>query len=153
MILVACLVSLLLPSAALAAGPTRDTINLDDPQIDIDETAFATGFCGFPVDAQVSGHIGIRVFPGGRSVVGLNNYAIRITYSNPATGASVFFRDIGPDRFYVKDGVAYIAVTGRATSSAGNIGVVKIDLATDTIVHQAGNDTGLFYDQLCGLID
>jgi hypothetical protein len=136
--------------AALAAGPVRISIDLDDPQIDIDETAWASDLCGFAIDAQVSGHILGFEFPdNGRSVFALNVYNQKATYRSVATGAVLRLRDIGPDRFYTKDGRAYVAVTGRSTTGSGVIGQVVIDLETGEIVHTAGNDVGFFYDGFC----
>jgi hypothetical protein len=142
----AVLVGLLATSAVLAAGPTREVADLNDPALDVDESAFATDFCGFPVDADVSGHIGFLYFPGegAQSVQELHLYAVRIAYTNPATGITVQATDVGPDRFYVKKGHLYIAITGRSF----NIGVFIIDLETDEVVHQAGKAND-FYDTLC----
>jgi hypothetical protein len=139
--------------AVLAAGPTHATDNLNDPQIDIEESAWATGWCGFAVDADIAGHRSSTEFSGdGRSVVALYHYAIRVTYTNVETGAVIRLRDVGPDRFFVKDGRDYVAVTGRATTGSGVIGIVIIDLETGEIVHQAGNDVGQFNDQFCDAI-
>lgn len=139
--------------AALAAGPVRISIDLNDPQNDIDETAWASGFCGFAITAEVSGHILGFEFPdNGRSVFALNVYNQKVTYRNVATGATLRLRDIGPDRFYTKDGRAYVAVTGRSTTGSGVIGLVVIDLETGDIVHSSGNDVGFFYDGFCAAL-
>ena len=136
--------------AALAAGPTREVFDLDDPQIDVDESAWVSGLCGFAVDAQVSGRIQAVVYPEGRRhVIEIDHYVQRVTYTNLETGRVVKLRDIGPDRFYIRDGRLYVAVTGRAVTSQGNIGQVVIDLETNEVVFRAGNDVGLFNDQLC----
>lgn len=140
------LLFVLATSAALAAGPTQEVVDLNDPALDADESAFATDFCGFPVDADVSGHIGFLLFPGGgaQSVQELHLYAVRIAYTNPANGNTVRATDVGPDRIYVKNGRLYIAITGRSF----NIGVFIIDLETEDVVHQAGKAND-FYDTLC----
>ena len=153
-ILVLVSVALLFPSAALGAAPTRDFISLDDPAIDAEETAFVTELCGFPVDAEVSGHVIVTSFPkdGAPGVFALNVYGVRITYTNPETGKVVRLRDVGPDRFFVGGGIAYVAVTGRSETGTGIVGVVIIDLATGDVVHQAGNDIGVFYDRLCAAL-
>lgn len=152
-ILALVFLALLLPSAALGGAPSREIISLDDPAIDVDETAFVSDLCGFPIDAAVSGHIIVTVFPDSSpGVFQLNLYAIRVTYTNPANGKVLRLRDIGPDRFYVQHGIAYVAVTGRSESGSGNIGVVKIDLATGEVVHQAGHEIGVIYDRLCAAL-
>jgi hypothetical protein len=138
---------------ALAAGPTHTVESLNDPQIDVDESAWASDWCGFAVVADVAGRIGSLEFSAnGRSVVGLNVYGIRVTYTNAETGATVKLRDIGPDRFFMKDGRAYVAVTGRSLTGTGVIGVVVLDLETGEVVHGAGNDVGLFNDWFCDAI-
>jgi hypothetical protein len=135
-------------STVLAGPPTRQIISLDDPAIDVDESAWATDLCGFPVEADVSGHIQELAYDGTGHVLGLDVYAIRATYRNPDTGATFRYRDIGPDRLFVKDGRVYVAVTGRSSGS-GVIGVVVIDIETGDVVHVAGNEVGDFYDGMC----
>jgi hypothetical protein len=134
--------------AALAGPPAREVISLNDPAIDVDESAWASDLCGFPVDADVSGHIQVIAHDGTGHVLGLDVYGIRATYRNPDTGATFHYRDIGPDRVFVKDGRVYVAVTGRSSGS-GVIGVVVIDVEADEVVHVAGNDVGDFYDGMC----
>ena len=101
--------ALLLPATALAAAPTRDRVDLNDPSADVDE----------------------------------------VDYGNPPNGARFTLRDVGPDRAFVKDGVAYVAVTGRSETGTGRSGVTVIDLGTGEIVHQAGTDIGVYYDDFC----
>ena len=152
-ILASLLVLLGAAPAAFAGGPTREVVDLNDPQIDIDETAWATGWCGFPVVAQVSGRIQVKVFPEGRRATQeLDIYGIRVWYRNPANGKTAYLRDIGPDRFFVRDGHPYVAVTGRSSNGSGVIGVVVIDMVTGDVVHSAGNDVGVFNDWFCGAI-
>jgi hypothetical protein len=140
------LLGVLATSGVFAAGPTREVVDLDDQALDVDESAFATNFCGFPVDADVSGHIGYLYFAGdgAQSVQELDLYAVRFAYTNPATGITVRTTDVGPDRFYVRKGSLFIAITGRSF----NIGVFVIDLETEEVVHQAGKAND-FYDTLC----
>ncbi len=133
---------------AVAGPPAREVISLDDPAIDVEESAWATGLCGFPIDADVSGHILGIAHDGTGHILGLDVYGIRATYRNPDTGATFRYRDIGPDRAFVKDGRVYVAVTGRSSGS-GVIGVVVIDIATGDVVHVAGNDVGDFYAGMC----
>jgi hypothetical protein len=142
--------ALLLPATALAAAPTRDRVDLNDPSADVDETAWATDFCGFPVEADISGHIDAMSHDkSGPGTFDKTSYHVYVTYRNPANGARFTLRDVGPDRAYVKDGVAYVAVTGRSETGTGRTGVTKIDLSTGEIVHQSGNDIGLYYDYFC----
>lgn len=150
--MLAILIATMAPSV-LAAAPDRSVIDLGDPAVAADESEFVSGLCGFAIDVTSNGQIRVLRFPGGsQSVLELNIYNMRFTYTNALTGASIRLRDIGPDRFFIKDGLAYVAVTGRATTSTGIIGVVTFDLATGDIVHSAGNDVGWFYGQLCAAI-
>jgi hypothetical protein len=148
------LFALVLPSSALAAPPTHETISLNDPALDAEESAWASDWCGFPVVGNVSGHIRIHIkSKTGPGVVELAIYGIRIQYTNPANGATFKVRDIGPDRFFVKDGRLYVAVTGRSEGGTGTIGQVVIDLETGEVVRQAGREIGLYWDRLCQAID
>jgi hypothetical protein len=128
-------------------------IDLNDPQIDIDESAWASDECGFPIRAEVSGHIIALAFPDGRRRVETSVYNTRATYTNVATGASTRLRDIGPDRIYWLDGRLVAAITGRSLTGSGVIGLVIIDLKTEEVLFQAGNEVGFFYDWFCAAID
>ena len=134
--------------AVLAAGPSRDVTWLNDPAIDAEESVWASGLCGFPVEADVAGRIQTIVQDGTGHILQLDVYGIRATYRNPENGRQFQYRDIGPDRLFVKDGRVYVAVTGRSSGS-GVIGVVVIDIETNEIVHEAGNDVGDFYAGMC----
>jgi hypothetical protein len=150
--LAVCALLALAVGTARAAAPTTMVIDLNDPAIDADESAFASDVCDFPIVADVSGHIRLVTFDGGGSVQNLNLYNVLATYTNPETGATYRLRDIGPDRFYVKRGVLYVAVTGRSETGSGVIGVVKINLDTGEVVHSAGKGIGFFYDRLCAAV-
>ncbi len=63
-----------------------------------------------------------------------------LTFSNDA-GDSWVFRDRGPDRIFLLDGVPHIAITGRSGGS-GVIGQVVLDLVTFEVVKVAGNPVG-----------
>lgn len=150
-VFVALILGLAMPASVLAAKPVHESLTFNDPADDAAESAAITAFCGFPVEADISGRIGITVFDrdGAPGVFELDVYGLRVTYRNPATGTTIKLGDVGPDRFYIQDGVGYVAVTGRSETGVGNIGVIKIDLATGEVVHSAGNDTGFFFDHLC----
>jgi hypothetical protein len=146
------LLALGLPAAAIAAPPTRFVVDLNDPETDVAESDYVSGLCGFEIDAEVAGHIIFTLFEDAsqRHVVELDHFGIRTTYTNPATGAVVRVRDIGPDRYYISDGVLHVAITGRSEGGTGIVGVVKINLETGEVEHVAGNDIGVFFDRLCG---
>ena len=149
---IALLLSVVPATFAAGGGPTRELIDLNDPQIDIDESAWASDLCGFEVDAEVSGFWNFMVFPDDRRMFEIDSYHTRATYTNVATGATVRLRDVGPDRGYIRDGVAYVGVTGRSVTGSFNIGVVVIDLSTGEAVFQAGR-TDDFNARLCSEID
>src|SRR6187402_2442118 len=132
----ALLLTLVPGALAGGQGPTREVLDLNDPQVDIDESAWASEQCGFEIDARVSGHWTFLVFPDGRRTVEIDSYHTLVTYTNVETGATLRLRDIGPDRFYIKDGVAYVGVTGRSTTGSGVIGLVVINLDTGDVVLQ-----------------
>ena len=143
----AALLIALVTTTVLAAGPTREVFDLNDPQIDVDESAFWSAECGFPVQADISGQIAFLIFPDGdgRSVVELDVFGIRAAFTNPATGKTLRNTDVGPDRIYVQDGILYVAITGRSF----NLGVVIFDITNGfVLVHQAGRDNG-FFEGLC----
>ena len=123
---------------------------LDDPQIDIDESAWASDVCGFAVEAEVAGQWTFVVYPdGARHRVEIDHFVTRVTYTNVETGRVVRLRDIGPDRWSLRDGVLTVAVTGRAVTSQGIIGQIVFDIETGDVIFQAGRDVGLFNDSLC----
>ncbi len=148
---IALLVGVTAPTA-VAAGPERTVIDLNDPQIDFDESAWASDGCGFPIRAEVSDHIIVLVFPDGRRRVETNVYNQRVTYTNIATGASTRLRDIGPDRTYWLDGRLVAAITGRSVTGSGVIGLVIVDFNTGEVLFQAGNEVGNFYDGFCAAL-
>lgn len=68
------------------------------------------------------------------------NFLLNSTYTND-DGETWTFRDRGPDRVFIVDGVPFLAITGRAGGS-GVIGHVVINLATGDVILQAGNPIG-----------
>lgn len=148
---VALVLGLALPASVLGARPEHSSLTFNDPAIDVEETAFVSAYCDFPVEADFSGRIGFLVFDrnGAPGTFEIGVYGLRGTYVNPENGKVVRVRDIGPDRFYIRDGIGYVAVTGRSEGGTGIIGVVKINLDTGEVVHQAGNEIGYAYDRIC----
>ena len=148
---VVLVLGLALPAAAFAGRPVHSALTFNSPADDVAESAFATTLCGFPVTADIGGRIGFIEFDrgGAPGVFELAIYGLRVTYRNPDNGNVVRLRDIGPDRFYVQDGIAFVAVTGRSLTGTGNIGVFKINLETGEVVHAAGNEVGFIFDHLC----
>jgi hypothetical protein len=105
---------------------------------------------GCPGGAVLNGRLGgfFQVMSGNGGNLELNVYHLVFTFSNPATGQSFAFHDVGPDRVYVKDGNLYIAITGRS-SATGVIGHVVINLTTGDAELVAGNEFGDLAELAC----
>lgn len=147
----ALIIALMLPASALGGRPTHEVVTFNDPAIDDEESAFVSAYCGFPVEAEFGGRVGYIILDrqGAPGTFELDVYGFRGTYVNPENGNVVRVRDIGPDRFYVQDGIAYVAVTGRSEGGTGVVGVVKINLTTGDVVHESGHVIGYAYDRVC----
>ena len=89
---------------------------------------------GATLDAQVQGWIQVRLFDHGRQVE-LDVFHIALRFTNGA-GRTWTFHEVGPDRYYVRDGFLFIASSGRI--SGGLIGRVVTNLTTGETVFIAG---------------
>lgn len=151
--LVALVLAIALAPSAYAHKPMSETTWFADTDASAEEAAAMSASCGFAVDALVEGHVIVRLFDGDAQRMRIiATWATRVTYTNPASGASVRVRDAGPDRIYVKDGRMYFAFTGRATTSTGVIGVTTYDWDTGELVFQAGRDAGDFRARVCSAL-
>jgi hypothetical protein len=145
----AALVCLLgLVGTATAAQPEVFTISFDDPALEAEEAAFVSGICGFPIAVDMEGKVVVHLFSDGRNLV-VANFNIRARYTNLANGKTFLLVDAGPDIVFVRDGKAFLAVTGRSLTGSGVIGHVVIDLETGETVFIAGNDQGFYVDAIC----
>lgn len=100
--------TLALVSAAWAAKP-------DAMRIEIDEINVGFLDCGsYQLDEHLFGHIILReFFKDGEFVMGLNNFALKHTVSNPTTGESLTTPDVGADHLMIsKDGSSTLAIIG-----------------------------------------
>lgn len=121
---------------APASAVKPETFKIDVSEFGPFESAFATEACGFPVEADIRGHIIVTLFADGPSpIVELDRFNIRITYTNPATGETFRLVDAGPDIY--RDGT--VTITGRSITGSGVIGRVVFDLDTFEILFEAGN--------------
>lgn len=118
-------------SSAVALGAKPTIIDLNDPEFDADESVFWTQACDFPVTAQLSGHI-IEHNPKGGAVTDLVVYHIDETLTSESSTYRLL--DVGPDIFYTRGGVEYVAVVGRSLTGSGVIGRVEVNLETGEIV-------------------
>ncbi len=98
-------------------------------------------FCdsGDVLMVEAEGWVQERELKSERNVF-LANFLLDSTFTN-ADGETWVFRDRGPDRVFLVDGVPFLAITGRAGGS-GVIGHVVLNLATGEVVLQAGNPIG-----------
>jgi len=96
-------------SAASAGKPLATRVEVDD---------FIPGAvnCGtYSLDVHVVGRIIFRSFFDKNDTLHmtLNNFALKVTYSNPTTGESLTSPNVGPDHLTIeKDGSATLAVVG-----------------------------------------
>jgi hypothetical protein len=112
-----------------------ETTKVDLSIFSEDESEFASEACGFPIEAEVRGHIITTIFPEGPNPhVAIERFNIRILYTNPETGETFRLVDAGPD-IVSEDTVATI---GRSITGSGVIGRVVFDLETGDILFEAG---------------
>ena len=129
-----------LATPALGAEPRKPlVIDLNDPALDAEDSAFWTAACGFPVTAEVSGHIIVHNEKRG-AVQGLTVFHIAETL----TSASGTYRllDVGPDIVFVRNGTTYVAAVGRSFTGSGVIGRVVVNAETWEIVSVSGRLAG-----------
>ena len=127
-----------LPVAAASNKPL--IIDLNDPAVDVDDSAFFTAECGFPVVADTSGHIIIHMAKGGGPVVSKSNYNIRSTLTS--ANGTVRIVDAGPDITIVRNGTTYFVAAGRSNTGTGVIGRVVINSDTLEVISVSGRLVG-----------
>ena len=139
-----------LAGPALAAGPTREIEDLDDPALGHRRVRLGIGVVRVRRRRARRRAVDVRRLPGGLPADAGDRPLRHARHVHERRdGYAVKLRDIGPDRVYIRDGVVRIAVTGRAVTSQGIIGQIVFDPATGDVVFQAGREPGLFYDTLC----
>ena len=115
----------------MAAEPQKPFIlDLDDPAVDADESAFWSDACDFAVTADVSGHI-IFHNPKRGAVSGLAVFHIAETLTSETTTYRLL--DVGPDLAYTRHGVEYQAAVGRSITGSGVIGRAVLNLDTGEV--------------------
>ena len=147
--------ALALAAPATAATPTRQTIDLDDPEAEAFWSEALTDACGFAVAVDFEGSVRVTVFAdkAGEFKREIDKWFIRDTFTNVATGASILLKDVGPDHYWIsRDGHLMLAITGRSLTGSGIIGRVVIDLDTGETVHISGKPVGTIFDQVCDAI-
>lgn len=145
----------LLTVSALGARPTKETVDLDDPQSEADWSAFMTEACGFPVAVDFEGSVTYHTFVDrhGEWSHAIDKWWVRDRFTNVESGASILLKDVGPDIWRVNAaGQLTIAITGRSLTGSGVIGRVLINLDTGETV-SSGKEVGSIVDQVCPAID
>lgn len=136
--------------AAPKSNANKTVIQLDDPEEWAALSQEVSDACGFDVVVDGSGWVQIRTFRDQQGRVQnaeLNIYHSRIVAS--ANGRSIQILDVGPDRFFTRDGVPYLALTGRSITGSGVIGHVVVNLDTGEIKLEAGNVQGDWIENVC----
>ena len=99
----------------LGLGGTASAAKPESVRIEVDEFIPGNLNCGsYSLDEHVFGHIIFRNFVRDDEVVmTLNNFALKHTWTNPDTGESLTFPDVGADHFTIsRDGSAILAIVG-----------------------------------------
>jgi len=136
--------------AAPKGNENKTVVYLDDPGEWAALSDEISAECNFDVVVDGSGWVQIMTFSDQRGRTQheeLNVYHSRIVAS--ANGQTIEILDVGPDHFFVRDGVAYLALTGRSITGSGVIGHVVVNLDTDEVEFEAGNVQGDWTENLC----
>ena len=140
----AAVVAAVIAPGAFAGKPAME-------RFDVDET-FADGFlsaeCGVDVMTHIQGHIIFRTFAGGGNVeLNTLNFALTAT----AGDNTYRFRDVGADHVQVKkDGTEILSIIGQIPFDF--IGALKINLTTDEVIHEPGNDISGRLEDACAAL-
>ena len=101
----------LLVSSAGAVAPDNFTVEVDE--------SFSFDDCGFTIEGRTTGFVKVHVFfdKAGNSVGVINNFALKVTYTNPETGETLTTPVVGPDIITFQDDgsetVASIGIIAR----------------------------------------
>jgi len=116
-------------ASATAGQPAMTREDIDDTFAD----EFLTDACGFDVITHATGHIVTREFDRTNGTVEVRTLNVALTAT--ANGNSYRFRDVGADHVKVTRDGAILSIVGQVPFDF--IGVLKIDLDTDEVVHEA----------------
>jgi hypothetical protein len=142
------LLVLLVPVLALTAHAAPQPNEKAKPIIvyfdDIEEEIAAdfSEFCG--VDVEVDAEGWVKIIPlytsgnGKRQPLELNIYHLSTLVFTSDWGSFTAPLDVGPDIYYMEDGVVKVAVTGRSATGSGVIGRVVYNTETGEMEFEAG---------------
>jgi hypothetical protein len=108
-------------------------------RVDIDETfpdEFLTEACGFDVTTHAQGHVIAKEFDRTKGTVEVRTLNISLTAM--AHGKTYRFRDVGADHVRLTKDGAILSVIGQIPFEF--IGVLKINLDTEEVVHEPHHD-------------
>jgi hypothetical protein len=99
----------------LGLGGTASAAAPEAMRIEVDDFVPGSIDCGsYSLDERVFGHIILReFFKNGELSMTLNSIALKHTFTNPDTGESLTFPDVGVDHFTIRpDGGGILAIVG-----------------------------------------
>ena len=149
----------------LGLGGTASAAKPESVRIEVDELNPGGLNCGsYSLDEHVFGHIIFRNFVRDDEVVmSLDNFALKHTWTNPVTGESLTFPDVGVDQSIRRDGssifatvgiVARVVVPGEGIV-AGEIGRLELfftdpdDLIPDVTLSGIQDGSGAVEQAIC----
>ena len=115
------------PAAGVGAAPTFERITVDDTFFDADLSAA----CGVPVTGRATGHVTLRTFGAGSTVISVNS--INIGVVETAGDRTFRFRDVGADVTRIEpDGTVVLLITGQVPFAFA--GALMIDPDTEEVI-------------------
>jgi len=138
------LIGVVAVATATAGQPTFDRVDIDETFAD----EFLTDACGFDVMTHAKGHVTGREFDRTKGTVSVNSINIGLTAM--ANGHTYRFRDVGADHLKVTKDGPILSIIGQIPFDF--IGVLKIDLDTDEVVHEPGHDISGRLDDVCATL-
>ena len=154
-VVVSAMATLALAAPALAAGPTREIIDVGTPEIEglISEHLSAT--CGFEISVDAEATIAMMVFSNNDGTFRreIDTTQLKWTLTNVETGVSLRIHGSGPDIIWVnRDGVTMLATIGRAYlahEGSGFIGRLLINVDTGEVLSFPRHLTGDIAQLVC----
>jgi len=112
------LISAAFSAALLLSVSSAGAVAPDNFTVEVDES-FSFDDCGFTIEGRTTGFVKVHVFfdKAGNSVGVINNFALKVTYTNPETGETLTTPVVGPDIITFQDDgsetVASIGIIAR----------------------------------------
>jgi hypothetical protein len=132
LVLSVLVVGVMAVATATAGRPVTTRMNFDATFPD----DFLSAACGFEVTTHARGHAISREFDRAKGTVAVSTLNIALTAM--ANGNTYRFRDVGADHVKITKDGPILSIVGQIPFEF--IGVLKIDLDTDEVVHEPGHD-------------